>query len=525
MAKTIRKSALQKTPAETHKLDAYLAEMALDEELILSNLIYDPVIAYKQLRQKNFSVADFQGLEANRILLGVILALLDSGAALNPANLLDRLVNEKQSGNFKIDLVGGRDRIHKLFSSPFSSAGVTLLEDLDPVVDRIRDRNIRNYAKKLLIQHSEKLDRCSEDAFETLSACMQDLRKLFLAKSAGYIRNMDAHVSEMRELIQENNNRRSGYLGYNTNFPILQERLSGFQKEFYLITGGVGMGKSTFVTQLAWDLTALNPELAVIYFSLDLNRIDVTAKFIAQSSQVPIDYVKNPYVANSNFEERRQNGLAKVAEMRERLFLVDESSGRIFLDDIKRLVKRTKLEWGRDVAVIIDPIFKIHLKNERMTFNEKCNYLSAELKSISATEGVTLIATAGLPKAISRRRPIREDLEEIMGFLYDPYVVFFLYCDYVNDFETPFLEWQWGNENFLIPITEAFVAKNKMGGINTRIFFRYFESYSFLRECAPQEVENYTAMIENLQKFKEDKRNRESAAGRDSFKNAREEEF
>jgi len=44
-----------------------------------------------------------------------------------------------------------------------------------------------------------------------------------------------------------------------------------------------------------------------------------------------------------------------------------------------------------------------------------------------------------------------------------------------------------------------------MGSNNSRIFYRYFEAYSKYKECAPQEVENYTAMIENIQKYKEDR--------------------
>lgn len=191
--------------------------------------------------------------------------------------------------------------------------------------------------------------------------------------------------------------------------------------------------------------------------------------------------------------------------MSNRFILLDESSGRVFIDDVKKFVKRTRLEKAGDVAVVIDPIFKIQIRNPgAMNFNERCNLLSAELKSLASTEGVTVIATAGLPKAISSRRPVKEDLEEIMGLLYDPYAVFFLYCDYLNNFDTPFLEWEWGKEDsFMIPITEAYIAKNKMGGINSRIFFRYFEAFAKFKECAPQEVENYSAMIENLEKFKE----------------------
>lgn len=49
-----------------------------------------------------------------------------------------------------------------------------------------------------------------------------------------------------------------------------------------------------------------------------------------------------------------------------------------------------------------------------MSFNESPIFW-LELKSLAAVEGVTQIATAGLPKAISSRRPVKEDLEDDHG--------------------------------------------------------------------------------------------------------------
>lgn len=502
-------------------LVAYLGEIALDEELILANLVFEPVIKGRQLSENHFSITDFQGTEPNRILLSTMLDLLEEEITLNLPNLMSRLMSERQGNKTRLEIAGGEERVRELFLSPFAKAGVTMLDDIEPVIERIRDRNIRFEAHRTMVQYAERVFHGEKDAFEILGNCIQSLRSLFLQGSAGYIRSLDSHLDEMRELVDDQRARNRSYLGLLTNFPLLMERLSGFQKEFYLITGGVGMGKSTFATQLAWDLANLNPDLTVIFFSLDLNRLDVTAKIVAQAGELPVDYVRNPYSMRSDIEGKRHEALQTVGKMSNRLILIDESSGRLFIDDIKKYVKRTRLERTGDVAVIIDPIFKIQLRNQsQMSFNERCNLLSAELKSLAAVEGVTVIASAGLPKAISSRRPVKEDLEEIMGLLYDPYAVFFLYCDYLNNFDTPFLEWEWGKEDsFMIPITEVFIAKNKMGSVNSRIFFRYFEAYSKFKECAPQEVENYSAMIENLERFQEQQK---TAAAK---RNSRPEEF
>ncbi len=503
-----KKVAVSQADVRSSLVD-YLHEITQDEERILANLAFEPVIIGRQLQENHFTVNDFQGAEPSRVLLGTMLEILEDHETLNLPNVVARLTNQGHGKKTCLDLVGGEDRVRDLFISPFSKPGITMLDDIEPVIERIRDRNIRAEAHKTMVQFSERIIHGDKDAFEVLGNCIQSLRGLFLQGSTGYIRSLDAHISEMQELIDDHRTRKRSYLGLQTNFPILMEKLNGFQKEFYLITGGVGMGKSTFATQLAWDLVTLNPDLTVLYFSLDLNRLDTTAKIVSQAVELPIDYVKNPYSARPDFEEKRLHGFKTVAAMSNRLILVDESNGRQFIDDIKRHVKRTRLEKGGDVAVIIDPLFKVLLRNQHhMNFNEKCNLLASELKSLAAVEGVTVIATAGMPKAISSRRPVKEDLEEIMGLLYDPYAVFFLYSDYLNNFDTPFLEWEWGKEDsFMIPITEAFIAKNKMGSTNARIFYRYFEAYSKFKECAPQEVENYSAMIDNLERFKEQQNN------------------
>jgi len=504
-----KKNTTKQTDVKTNLLE-YLREVSLDEECVLANLAFEPVIVGRQLLENHFSATDFQGAEPNRVLLAAMLEIVEDRETLNLPNLMARLTNQMHGKKNCLEVSGGEERVRDLFVTPFSQPGVVMLDDIEPVIERIRDRNIRAEAHKTMIRFSERIIHGEDkDAFEIIGSCIQSLRSLFLKGSAGYIRSLDSHIEEMQELVADQRVKKRGYLGLQSNFPILMEKLNGFQKEFYLITGGVGMGKSTFATQLAWDLATLNPDLTVLYFSLDLNRLDTTAKLVSQAVELPIDYVKNPYSSRPDFEEKRSQGLQRVSAMGSRLILVDESSGRLFIDDIKKQVKRVRLERGGDVAVIIDPLFKILLRNQQqMSFNEKCNLLASELKSLAAVEGVTVIATAGLPKAISSRRPVKEDLEEIMGLLYDPYAVFFLYCDYLNNFDTPFLEWEWGKEDsFMIPITEAFIAKNKMGGTNARIFYRYFEAYSKFKECAPQEVENYSAMIDNLERFKEQQNN------------------
>ncbi|NLM17120.1 MAG: hypothetical protein GX221_05320 [Candidatus Riflebacteria bacterium] len=499
-------------------ISVYLSQMQTDEEIVLANLAFDPPMIGRQLIENHFTEDDFQGSHANKVLLSAMLETFEESGNITLADLTAKLLSKKSGKKTLLDIAGGEERINGLMISPFSKDGVRQEEDIEETLERIRARNVRHSARRHLLHYSESMLSEEKDHLEILNDCIRKLREVLLKGSHTYISTIKRNFNAMEEMVADRRLANKHYLGLKTNFPLLMDNLSGFQKEYYLITAGAGMGKSTFATQLAWDLVTLNPYLNVIFFTLDLNRFDVLTKITAQAGKVPIDYVKNPFSVRPDLEDQRLKAIEAVKKVDDRLTIVDESTGRLSIDDIKRQTKRIRLERGGEVAVIIDPIFKIQHKNQHaITFNDSSNFLSSELKSLSAVEGVTVIATAGLPKAVSNRRPVKEDLAEIMGLLYDPYAVFFLYCDYLNDFETPFLEWEWGKEDsFMIPITEAFVAKNKMGHTNASIFFRYYEAYSKFEECAPQEVENYAAMVENLAKYKEYKDLRKNDPAGDS---------
>ena len=90
----------------TVQLDKFLQDIALDEELILANLAFDPVIAGKQLQEKHFAVKDFCGVEANRVLLGEMLACIENEEQLDLPNLVQRLKDGMKGKKTKLEAAG-----------------------------------------------------------------------------------------------------------------------------------------------------------------------------------------------------------------------------------------------------------------------------------------------------------------------------------------------------------------------------------------------------------------------------------
>jgi len=112
-SETIR--TLKKKAGISAGLVEYLREVALDEERILANLVFEPVVKGRQLVEHHFTVSDFQGNEANRLLIGALLDLLNDNVNINLSNLMYRLVNEKHGNKTLLDMVGGEERVRDLF--------------------------------------------------------------------------------------------------------------------------------------------------------------------------------------------------------------------------------------------------------------------------------------------------------------------------------------------------------------------------------------------------------------------------
>ena len=85
------------------ELVEYLKEVELDEERVLANLVFDPGVIGQQLLENHFTVEDFKGPEANRVLLGTILEIIEDEETLSLPNLVSRLINQNQGKKTKLE--------------------------------------------------------------------------------------------------------------------------------------------------------------------------------------------------------------------------------------------------------------------------------------------------------------------------------------------------------------------------------------------------------------------------------------
>ncbi len=390
-------------------------------------------------------------------------------------------------------------------------AGETPVEtDVKTLIYKIKENCLRNESKKLLASSMNKLNNDKGDYINTIKKCAESIHVLL--ENADLSSDHDYEPDAVKtnidfEIATAKNNR--PFCGLDTGFEILNQAVNGLENEIYLIGAASAMGKTTFAAQLAFQILKNNSDVQLIFFSLDQSQKDILVKFISEASGVAVKYIKCSFPRTESLDIKKKEGIAAVAQLTKRMRIIDESHGEVTIKDFKNIIRKHKLEFvDKPLVVISDTISAIRPMTR---YNDKASEAAdilSEIKTLVRTEEFAMIGTFNLDGETEIKRPKREDFSRIPAFIYQPYVVMMLYCDFIFNFETPFLEWEWGSSDLMVPIVELEVIKNKMSGFKGRIFYKYLDSLASYRECVEIENENYNAMIENIEHYEHKRGNK-----------------
>jgi len=170
-------------------------------------------------------------------------------------------------------------------------------------------------------------------------------------------RNMDAFVQEVLERSE------GQYQGVSTGFESLDRQLLGGLREgLYLLAGEPGMGKTTFLRQLADQVLASS--VPVVFLSLESSAFELWAKSIARELELPVVDVLMGRVDGPSFREvassygellRRMwtlegNEAASIASLTEKVTEVTNQAGTapvVIIDGVQRLPVAAPTEMTR----------------------------------------------------------------------------------------------------------------------------------------------------------------------------------
>lgn len=312
----------------------------------------------------------------------------------------------------------------------------------------------------------------------------------------------------MRLMSQIHSESESGWphLARTTGWPIYDDLTGGTKDRLYLFAGGAGSGKTSFITQIFYNLMKSNEDMVGLFLSLDLAYLDLVARIYAISSKLTVEQVRNPsMITDQDDLNLREQGLKEMESLQDRMMLMDQSHGIQSIKDLLEEMQNLRaLHPEAPMVVAIDPVNNLRT-SELGSKVDKLDFIVSELKSAARQLQSAILMTSPLISGSRKDRPQIDDLELQPGLVYDTDLVGLLYNDVLSNGETPFLEWEFGTEDLMVPIVEMNVVKNKNAQFMGRVFYRFFQSGSYYRECGTDENSYYNEMIGNLDYFTDPK--------------------
>lgn len=498
MSEEKEKNAAQQAAEGIMNADIYSIEVEF-----LKAFAHNPDSSGLYVLNLNLMPSNFQASLQTRLLFSSLYTLYNENKAVTFKNAYEYLSLQSHMGKNHAEIVG--PLLDDIFNLTGTAGEKPIETDVKTLIYKIKENSFKNEARKILTSAMNKLNLEKGDYVNTVKKCSDSMTSLIESSNLYPKSNYEADVAAMNietELRTQKGNR--PFPGLDTGFDYLNGVLNGIENEMYLIGGASSMGKTTFITQLAYQILKANPDVGLVFFSLDQSKKDVLTKFLAEASSVPVKYLKCPYPKNEANEQKKKDGIQQLSSLTKRMRIIDESHGEVSIKDFKNIVRKFKIEFvNKPILVAVDTVMGIRSYQKYNDRGSELDDILAELKALVRTENIAIIGTFNLDSKSEVSRPTRESVARIPAFFYQPYVTMTLYADAVINYETPFLEWEWGTTDVMVPIVELDILKNKMNGFKGKVFYRFFDSVAAFRECVEEENENFRAMLENIEYYEQ----------------------
>lgn len=292
-------------------------------------------------------------------------------------------------------------------------------------------------------------------------------------------------------------------VGIKTGFDCVDKAFEGgLFPGFIILAGDSNLGKSAFITQLAWGIVENNQDVYVMDFSLDDAMPDKLARVAACSGKLIINAVKTPlnYMNYPLMLIRRKNAIlnlrANVGKYR-----AYDSTFSTFIEDIEKEIEEKLVFFdangiNKKIVVCIDNFHDLNIASEpRLQDKEKFDKLAQWCSDLAIKHNITIVCSAELKKLNGNRRPILDDIREAVKIKYEAKAVLLVYNEvhYKGDGADIFFMKQ--NNPFKQPIFEVHFAKNKFGTYKGRAFFEFYPEMAYMKECDPVAQKTYSQIV------------------------------
>jgi len=331
----------------------------------------------------------------------------------------------------------------------------------------------------------------------------QRLFEIARIPEASTIVSLREAVREAFHILTEATKRGGGITGIPTGFTQLDRMCAGLHSgDLYIVAGRPGMGKTSFVLNLALNIAHATagsdnpsdsefgeppsdePGFAVAFFSLEMPKEQLAARLLASEARVSMGDIRKGTI--------RRDDWSKLTEAAARLsaspIWLDDTPG-LGLMDLRAKVRRLQAEISRNARdgrpsaqklglVAVDYLQLMQGRRDAGSREQEISELSRGLKHLAKELQVPVIALSQLNRSVETRnlkdkRPQLSDLRESGAIEQDADAILFIYRD------------DYYNMNSEEPgIAEVIIAKQRNGptGVLKTRFTKEFTRFDNLEQ-------------------------------------------
>jgi len=424
----------------------YLPPQALDlEEAVLGALMLEKTAL--------LNVSDILNDECfykpnHQKIYSAIITLSNNAIAIDILTVCEQL---KKDGN--LESIGGFFYITELTNRVASAANIEFHAKI--IKQKFIQRDLIRLGTEIIKNSYDD----TSDPFETIEYSTNNLYEMISGTLGRDFVTFDSLVSERYKLYCEG--LKEGLTGISTGLSELDEITNGWQNNNLIILAArPAMGKTAMALHFIRN-AAINQNLPVAIFSLEMSKEQLSDRIISAESEVELEAIKRRNLRN---EQK-----IKIEKTSNKLFnckiVIDESS-TLTINQVK--AKAIRLKQKHDIKLIVVDYLQLLSGSNKKGANreQEISEISRGLKHIAKDLNIPVIALSQLSRAVESRpggnkKPMLSDLRESGSIEQDADVVMFLYRPEYYGIE----EDENGNSTF--GLTEIIIAKNRDGIVDT----------------------------------------------------------
>lgn len=422
------------TPQNIDAERSVLGAILIDNNIIIIALEFLPVSAYFHFIPHKY-IYDAMVLLYNE---NIPIDLVTLSSKLRELNVLDK--------------IGGSNFIVEIMESVVTSANVNFYIQL--IIEASKQRQLINISNEMQSASYE-----GNNTSEIIQRAEQQLLNLQLNRNREGFCNLRELFSRTIHETERRRNQEHNLTGLSTGLIDLDQITNGFQKsDLIILAARPSQGKTALSLQIARYIAGQNPDLATIFFSLEMSSNQLSLRLLSSESEINSNKLRNGRLIQSEWGQ-----IIESSEILSNLSLYLDDSTNISVSEIRNQCKRILV--NRQISLIVIDYLQLIKGEKSQSRQEEVAKISRSLKNLAKELDIPILALCQLSRAIEYRHPALpqlSDLRESGGIEADADVVIFIFRPELSDPGTS----EYGTARLL-------VAKQRSGPIGEiRLVFR-----------------------------------------------------